>query len=112
MGTQEGEGDQAMTRDEIIALANKLEVLDTQHYGTLWVDKLVQFAAEIDRSVRADEREACEKACAAIAVDRWSLYKGRPPYTGKEDGRADTFVQGESSGASDCVESIRARGDK
>jgi hypothetical protein len=101
-----------MTRDEIIALAHRLDVLDTQHYGTLFVVKLVLFAEYVERFARADEREACEKACAAIAVDRWSLYKGRPPYTGKEDGRADTFVQGESSGASDCVESIRARGDK
>ena len=46
-----------MTRDEIIALAHKLDVLDTQHYGTLWVDKLLLFASEIEHNVRDDERE-------------------------------------------------------
>jgi hypothetical protein len=36
--------------------------------------------------------EQAEKACEAIKNDRWALYKGRPPYTGTEPGRADNYV--------------------
>jgi hypothetical protein len=52
--------------------------------------------------------EQAAKVCDDYAVDKWNLYKGRPPYTGKEDGRADPHIQGESCGADDCVEAIRA----
>lgn len=41
-----------MTRDEIIDLAHQLDVLDTQHYGTLWVDKLARFADVVERAAR------------------------------------------------------------
>ena len=58
-----------MTRDEIIALANKLDVLDEQHYGTLWVDKLVRFADEVERKARADTREACAAKLDSIAQE-------------------------------------------
>ena len=52
-----------MTRDEIIDLAHQLDVLDTQHYGTLWVDKLARFADVVERAARKDERDVCAKAC-------------------------------------------------
>jgi hypothetical protein len=111
-----------MTKDDIIRMAREagFRARHIEIYGgdpvpfvapasaTDCMPELERFAA----IVAAAERKACEKACAAIAIDRWNLYKGRHPYTGKEDGRADSFVQGESSGASDCVEAILARGDK
>lgn len=53
------------------------------------------------------ERERCVKACDAIAEDKWALYKGRPPYTGKEPGRASDYVQGQSDGADQCADAIR-----
>jgi hypothetical protein len=59
----------------------------------------------------AAEREACAKVCDDIGEDLWSLYKGRAPYTGKEEGRADMHVQGKSDGADECAAAIRARGN-
>lgn len=53
-----------------------------------------------------------EKACEAIENERWALYKGRPPYTGTEQGRADNYVQGESDGAGLCADAIRAMKDE
>ena len=55
------------------------------------------------------EREACALACEAIEIDQWSLYKGRPPYTGKELERASEYTQGMSDGAGQCHQAIRAR---
>ncbi|HEX7892560.1 MAG TPA: hypothetical protein VF447_00120 [Terriglobales bacterium] len=52
--------------------------------------------------------EESAKACDEIAADCWSLYKGRAPYTGREAGRADPGVQGESDGADKCAEAIRS----
>ena len=60
--------------------------------------------------VAAAEREACAKVCEEIENDQWALYKGRPPYKGDEDGRADTHVHGVSDGAGMCAAAIRARG--
>jgi hypothetical protein len=57
------------------------------------------------------EREACAKVCEDIGEDLWALYKGRAPYTGKEEGRADMHVQGKSDGADECAAAIRARGN-
>ena len=53
------------------------------------------------------ERERCAKVCDAIAEDKWALYKGRPPYTGKEPGRASDYTQGQSDGADQCADAIR-----
>ena len=58
---------------------------------------------------KSKEREACAKLCDEIAIDKWNLYKGRPPYKGDEQGRASYFTQGCSAGADDCAEAIRAR---
>ena len=62
--------------------------------------------AALDAAVAA-ERERCAKVCAAIAEDKWALYKGRPPYTEREQGRASDFVQGQSDGADQCADAIR-----
>ncbi|PRF54654.1 hypothetical protein C6Q15_28225 [Burkholderia multivorans] len=52
--------------------------------------------------------EECAKVCEEYAADQWSLYKGRAPYTGSEQGRADPDVQGRSDGADVCAERIRS----
>ena len=62
--------------------------------------------AAIDAAVAA-ERERCAKVCDAIAEDKWALYKGRKPYTGKEPGRASDVVLGQSDGADQCADAIR-----
>ena len=48
--------------DDIIRMAHEADCLDTQHYGTIWVDKLIRFA----ELVAAAEREACAKVCDGI----------------------------------------------
>lgn len=53
----------------------------------------------------ATERAA--KVCDEYASSRWNLYKGRPPFSGSEEGRASPHVQGESCGAEDCADLIR-----
>lgn len=63
----------------------------------------------VQAEARAWERNACLEICKAIAIDRWSLYKGRPPYNGTEAGRADNYTQGQSDGAHACAEAIKAR---
>ena len=70
---------------------------------------LAAIAMNIRAAVR-QEREECAGACEDIELDQWALYKGRPPYKGNEDGRADMYVQGVSDGAGRCVAAIRARG--
>jgi len=62
------------------------------------------FANLIRNAVLEEAAIACEK----ISEDRWSLYKGRAPYTGQESGRADPYVEGESTGADKCSDAIRA----
>jgi hypothetical protein len=59
----------------------------------------------------AHEREQCARVCDDIENDQWALYKGRPPYNGNEEGRADMHVQGVSDGAGRCATAIRARGE-
>jgi len=66
--------------------------------------------AAMDAAIAA-ALERAEKACEAIENDKWALYKGRKPYTGKEPGRASDYVQGQSDGAGDCAEAIRALKD-
>lgn len=59
------------------------------------------------QAATAAERERCAKRCDAIAEDKWALYKGRAPYTGKEPGRASDHTQGQSDGADQCADAIR-----
>ena len=69
-------------------------------------DQLLALANAIEAKVT----EACALACEAIETDKWALFKGRPPYTGREPGRASDYTQGESGGAAACADAIRARG--
>lgn len=50
---------------------------------------------------------ACVAACDQVETDKWALYKGRPPYTGQEAGRAQEFTQGQADGAALCMEAIK-----
>lgn len=43
------------------------------------------------------------KLCEDYSNDRYNLYKGRQPYKGNEEGRADNYVEGQSAGADYCV---------
>lgn len=43
------------------------------------------------------------KLCEDYSNDRYNLYKGRQPYKGNEEGRADNYVEGQSTGAEYCV---------
>ena len=99
-----------MTRDEILKLAREAGysgMAGTGVFPEYVEERLKRFATLI----AAAEREACAKVCEGIAADRWALYKGRPPYTGSEDGRACQQTQGENIGAEDCASAIRARGE-
>ena len=62
---------------------------------------------DVRQAASAAERERCAKACDAIAEDKWALYKGRAPYTGKEPGRLSVYVEGQSDGADMCADAIR-----
>ena len=59
-------------------------------------------------AAEADAIERCAKVCDEYAADQWSLYKGRPPYNGSEEGRANQRVEGKSDGADACAQAIRA----
>ena len=96
---------------------------DNRSTAEKWLD------AEIDRRwgneqgaepgivLRATEQNLRErlakaaKACDDISADKWALYKGRPPYTGQEPGRASDFTQGQADGADLCSKAIKAMGD-
>lgn len=43
------------------------------------------------------------KLCEDYSNDRYNLYKGRPPYKGNEEGKADNYVEGQSAGVEYCV---------
>jgi hypothetical protein len=80
-------------------------------YDALPIDD--QFAVDsLISIVAAHEREACAKVADSICDDKWALYLGRPPYTGKEPERASDYMQGKAEGAGYCAEAIRARGEK
>ena len=53
---------------DITQLAHKHMLLDDQHYGTRWVERIINFAME----VRHIEREACAKVCDEL--ERSNLY--------------------------------------
>jgi hypothetical protein len=77
-------------------------------YEGLWEAEI----ADIERFaklVRQDERDACAKVCDEYSSDKWKLYKGIEPYTGDELGCDEIHTQGQSWGADDCADAIRAR---
>ncbi|MGI9143347.1 MAG: hypothetical protein ACR2IJ_09195 [Fluviibacter sp.] len=106
-----------MTQEEIIRMAREAGLAEwhesIQQHGFKFADpeNLERFFNLAFAAGVAHEREACAKACEEISQDHWNLYKGRPPYTGSESGRADPHEQGVSMGASDCAVAIRARGE-
>jgi hypothetical protein len=75
---------------------------------------VLEFARAIEQASRRAAIEECAGVCDDIEIDRWNLYKGRTPYTGSEDGRANPHVEGMSDGAGNCATAIRAlaTGDK
>ena len=60
------------------------------------------------QAATAAERERCAKVCEAYAIDQHALYKGKPPYTGKEPGRYSPYTEGMSDGADVCADKIRS----
>jgi hypothetical protein len=99
-----------LVREALLQMEAELDATNRQ--VEILSDALAESRREGDALValaRADEREACAKVCDDIGEDLWSLYKGRAPYTGKEEGRADMHVQGKSDGADECAAAIRAR---
>lgn len=102
-----------MTQDEVIELAISVgAATPTALFGR--TDYVVMTQYELERFanlVTQHEREACATICEEIEHDRYALFKGRSPYTGKEDGRASHYVNGESDGAGMCANAIRSRGE-
>lgn len=78
-------------------------ILPLADYGK---SNLIQMAW--DAATKA-EREACADICDAYSADKWALYKGRAPYGGMEEGRAEDYVQGQSDGSEKCGDKIRKR---
>ena len=74
------------------------------------MERQVNILTDALAQAKAEEREACAKVADSISEDQWALYKGRPPYTGKELERASDYTQGKSDGAEVCAAAIRARG--
>ena len=105
-----------LTRDDIIRMAREAGAMfraDTIIVGAKDADDFVMaLAATAYAAGQAAEREACAKVCEDIEQERYALFKGRPPYTGREDGRADHYVNGESDGAGRCAAAIRARSEE
>lgn len=103
-----------MIREEVMKLAHKTELLDEQHYGSVWADRLMKFADAITEAAReamvrdgwrqcavgqrttqfcgllheavAAEREACAKVC-----EQWGAW---------------------NSVAQECAAAVRARAEK
>lgn len=98
-----------LTDDQLLEFAKNYRC---SHPGcATWLDMTEDHFVNVARSIeQASRRAALEEAakeCDEIAADCWSLYKGRAPYTGREAGRADPHVQGESDGADKCAAAIR-----
>lgn len=85
-----------------------LKLNHERDWSYLYVD--ARTAWEAWQAATAAEREACANVCEEIESERWALYKGRSPYNGREEGRADPHIQGMSDGAAACEAAIRARG--
>ena len=79
---------------------------DTDENKDVWSYSKDLHMAEVER-VRRETVEACAKVCDDYSDDKWRLYKGRSPYNGTEQGRADPDTQGHSDGASNCADKIR-----
>lgn len=73
-----------------------------------YLDYEVQLACDVWQAACAWQRERDAKLCEAYAIDRHALYKGRPPYTGKEPQRYDPYTEGASDAADFCADKIRS----
>lgn len=76
--------------------------------GGTYVQPSIRLALFAWQASRRAALEEAAKVCDDLGFDRWNLYKGRAPYTGREDGRANSYVEGESDGAGKCSVAIRA----
>jgi hypothetical protein len=72
------------------------------------VPEILSQTSEKIEAATAAERERCAKVCEAYAIDQHALYKGKPPYTGKEPGRYSPYIEGMSDGADVCADKIRS----
>ena len=81
-----------------------IKVMDGYTPGEGWEPLYDQ--AAMDAAIAA-ALERAAKLCEAIEKDKWALYKGRKPYTGKEPGRASDHTQGQTDGADQCADAIR-----
>ena len=75
-------------------------VKDAEHIHVPSAEKAWQAAC-------AWQKEKDAKLCEAYAIDRHALYKGKPPYTGKEPGRYDPYTEGASDAADLLADKIR-----
>ena len=82
-----------------------------------WAKSILKFGTDPEYGIAKaawdaatnEEREACANICDAYSADKWALYKGRAPYGGMEEGRAEDYVQGQSAGSESCGDKIRER---
>lgn len=42
-----------MTKDDVVRLAHESELLNEQHYGSLWLDRIERFAQSIEHNLIA-----------------------------------------------------------
>jgi hypothetical protein len=75
--------------------------------GGYYEDVTVSVGWGIWQAATAAERERAALVCEAYAIDQHALYKGKPPYTGKEPQRYSTYIEGISDGADVCADKIR-----
>ncbi|HDR8989785.1 TPA: hypothetical protein QDA93_002392 [Burkholderia vietnamiensis] len=75
-----------------------------QAYAHMWDGFVAARRTTPDREAIIEE---CAKVCDEYAIDRFALFKGRKPYTGRERGRADPYYDGASDGADRCAQLIR-----
>jgi hypothetical protein len=94
-----------MTRDDII------KQMGWPSNANAAISDLVDRVEAVIRKAEEAEREACAKACEDYSADRWAAYKGQPPYEPMNSYRGNPHTQGQSSGAEDCADAIRARGN-
>ena len=85
--------------------------LDPENQPTQFGTATTECREEKRKAIRAEALEEAAKVCDNIENDHWNLYKGRPPYTGAESGRADPHEQGVSMGAGECAAAIRGLKD-
>lgn len=73
-----------------------------------WTEMEQRVICTYGHQCRAVGREDAAKVCDDYSDNKWALYKGHAPYLGNEEGRADPMIQGESNGAEECANYIRA----